>query len=127
MKIYEWTYQGRTGTLNANNTKEAKSALVSILRGDGATSARVPKGTVVRKIGLTKAKKQSAKETAKEPTKSVPAAVPAHPEYNFQVLTKDTSFTNCIIRYPDGTCAYVGDIVTLILPKGTRCCKLPAW
>lgn len=141
MKIYEWTWNERKGTLTANNTGEAKEALVKLLRAPGDKSVRVPKGTVIKKIGLVKGKaakpaveeeqthnekRQEAIENIKTP-KLVYHKVDPNASLDFKMLPKDTTFSNCKIKLKDGGTLYIGgDGAELVLPKGTDCCKLPA-
>lgn len=127
MKIYEWNFQGRKGTITASNTKDAKEQLVGILRKKSDKSTRVPKGATLKKIGLTKGK--AAVEATEEPKKSVTAeqkAATVH-EAKFETLTKDTKFSDCVVYVKDVGHHFVSDKAELILSKGTECYKVVSW
>jgi len=124
MKIYEWQFAGRTGTLTASNTKECKELLVGILRDKGDKSTRIPKGTTIKKIGLSKDKPKSKSDPA------IVAVDVAHTKHNvaddtwYDILTKNTTFTNCYVKFPDGNMVYVGESCEYVVQKGTKCVKI---
>jgi len=132
MKIYEWTFKGRKGTLNASNTKECKTMLAGLLREKGDKSTRVPKGTKIKKIGLisdkdakTLAKVTDKVEVPKEQEKALRCSQVI--EVNYVPLTKDSKFSNCIMFFKSGEQMYASEDCDLIIPKGSECCKVVSW
>jgi hypothetical protein len=132
MKIYEWTFKGRKGTLNANNTKECKTMLAGLLREKGDKSTRVPKGTKIKKVGLLKGKAAKALamvaarvEDPKEQEKAVRCSQVL--EVAFEKLTKDTKFSNCVVLFKTGEQMYASENCELIVAKGSECCKVVSW
>jgi hypothetical protein len=112
-KIYEWTYKGDSGKIIAANTKEAKREIAKKF----GNAIKIPKGTVVKKIGLVKPGKQA------KPAVSV-AAVPLTPTSTVSmdesfVLTKEQKFTGVSLQV-NGRFMYVSDEAELVAPKGAR-------
>jgi hypothetical protein len=68
-KIYEWQYKGQTGQITADNTKEAKKVIAKKF----GNAIKIPKGTVIKKIGL--AKKKTLDKTNKEDLPKTPKKV----------------------------------------------------
>ena len=134
MKVYEWTFKGRKGTVNADNAKDAKLVIAGLLRTGGDTSKRIPKGTKIKKIGLANGKDSDTPHT-EAPKPAAPESTEAHKEAPckqmhdiiYMELSKDTKFSNCVIQFSDGSKCYIGDKAELILSKGTKCCKLVTW
>lgn len=134
MKIYEWSFKGQTGTVNANNTKEAKTMLAVQLRKPGDKSSRIPKGTKIKKIGLTKGNNKPSVLATKIEPEDKPAEKQARcrqvAEVVYETLTKNTVFSNCIVRIANGTEShmhYIADGCELHVKKGARCCKVVGW
>jgi hypothetical protein len=111
-KIYEWTYKGDSGKIIAANTKEAKREIAKKF----GNAIKIPKGTVVKKIGLAKEQKSkpSPVVAAPIPTSTVPVCTDES-----YVLTKDQKFTGVSLRI-NGRLMYVGDETELVAPKGSR-------
>jgi hypothetical protein len=141
MKIYEWTFKGRKGTVTASNTKEAKTMLATQLRGPNDKSSRVPKGTKIKKIGLSKSNKvdftdsagsglvavkvESKMEAPKPVEKQVRCTQVS--EVKFEKLAKDTKFSNCVIQFEKGGMCYASENCELIVSKGVSVCKTVSW
>lgn len=144
MKTYEWKYGALGGRINAPNTKSAKITLIAALKEAGAAKVtkKLPKGTTLTKIGLTKgeatgkvavlsgddnsnadAGMRAAKAAAKRAHKEEAGAIT--PEMWFTEMKKDTSFSNCKLLYKDGTYHIVCDDNEVIVPKGVSVCKMP--
>ncbi len=131
MKTFQWQYKGREGTVNADNAKEAKVLIAGVLRtGSDNSSTRIPKGTKIKSLGKAKAdtKQVSATTDVKEHVLTSNEPCKQMHELLWMELTKDTKFTNCIIKFKDGHYTYIGDKgAELILPKGYECCKFVTW
>jgi hypothetical protein len=62
-KIYEWTYKEEKGQIIADNLKEAKRQIANKF----GNAIKIPKGTVLKKIGLSKDKAPVKVEDVKAP------------------------------------------------------------
>jgi len=111
-KIYEWTYKGDSGKIVAANTKEAKREIAKKF----GNAIKIPKGTIVKKIGLAKAEKK-IKEV--EPSKPLPQTSMVTSIDESYVLTKEQTFTGCTLMV-NGQVFGVGDETEFIVPKGCR-------
>jgi hypothetical protein len=116
-KIYQWTCKGETGKVIADNTKDAKREIAKKF----GNAIKIPKGTIVTKIGLAKAVKQIATVTPK-PIHLVSAIVVQNIDESY-VLTKNQTFTNATVVV-DGATMCVGDEAELIISKGSRISKV---
>jgi hypothetical protein len=144
MKTYEWKFGALGGRINAPNTKAAKVTLIAALKEAGAAkvSKKLPKGTTLTKIGLTKgeatgkvavlagvdnsnadAGAKASKAAIKRAHKDAPAVMAS--ELWFNEMKKDTSFSNCKLVFKDGSFHIVCDDNEYIVKKGTLVCKLP--
>jgi hypothetical protein len=63
-KIYEWSYKAEKGQIIADNLKEAKRQIANKF----GNPIKIPKGTVLKKIGLTKGKSPAKVEDVEVPT-----------------------------------------------------------
>lgn len=110
-KIYEWTYKGDSGKIIAANTKEAKRAIAKSF----GNAIKIPKGTVVKKIGIAKVEKI---KTIIEVPPPLVTTVPTSIDESY-VITKEQKFTGvsmCI----DNRFMYVGDETVFIAPRGSH-------
>jgi len=143
MKTYEWKFGALGGRINAPNTKSAKVTLIAALKEAGAAkvSKKLPKGTTLTKIGLTKgeatgkvavlsgvndnadAGARAAKAAAKRAHKEAPVAVSS--DMWFAEMKKDTAFSDCKLLFKDRSTMIVCDDNEVIVPKGVSVCKLP--
>lgn len=112
-KIYEWTYKGDSGKIIAANTKEAKREIAKKF----GNAIKIPKGTVVKKIGLAKAEK--SKPVAVPEASPTPTPVAAICVDETFVLPKDQKFTGVSLCI-NGRFMYVSDDAELVAPKGSR-------
>lgn len=128
MKVYEWTFKDKTGIINAANSKDAKTMLAGILRDKGDTSTRVPKGTKLKKIGLTKGSASIVAAKVEEPkAPEKPAKCTQIPDFVFEKADKDTKLSNCCVQTKAGVKYYASNNCDLIIPKGTEFCVTVKW
>jgi len=111
-KIYEWTYKGDSGKIIADNTKVAKREIAKKF----GNAIKIPKGTVVKKIGLAKAEKKTKEVGITKPLPQTTMTTSIDESY---VLTKDQTFTGCTLMV-NGHAVGVGDETEFIVPKGCR-------
>lgn len=111
-KIYEWTYKGDSGKIIAANTKEAKREIAKKF----GNAIKIPKGTVVKKIGLVKPAKPAAVVATVPLTPTLTSTVSMDESF---VLTKEQKFTGVSLQI-NGRFMYVSDEAELVAPKGSR-------
>lgn len=111
-KIYEWTYKGDSGKIIADNTKAAKREIAKKF----GNAIKIPKGTVVKKIGLAKTEK---KMKYTEEAKLLPQTTLTTSIDESYVLTKEQTFTG-VTLVVNGSPVAVGDETEFIVPKGCR-------
>ena len=86
-KIYEWSNKGQKGEVVADNMKAAKREVAKKF----GNAIKIPKGTVIKKIGLTKV----SKVVPLPATPSVAVVATRSSEVSEEyTLTKASSFTN---------------------------------
>lgn len=140
MKVYAWSYNSLKGRINAPSMKSAKVTLIAALKKEGAkVEKKLPKGTKIEKVGLTKETKTGMVAVVGTPdvaaigAKANAAAVKrthneqlgATIELAYETLEKDRVFSNCKLVFKDGTSIVVCDDNEVHLKKGTVVCKLP--
>lgn len=145
MKIYAWSYGALNGRINAPSTKVAKVTLIAALSKSGVAKVtkKLPKGTVLKKVGLTKAEATGqvavlagvdevavagarANKAAIKRSHDVGPQTEITPEQWFMEMKKATSFSDCRLIYEDGTEQIVcGEGAEVIVPKGVKVCKKP--
>jgi len=110
-KIYEWSNKGQKGEVVADNMKAAKREVAKKF----GNAIKIPKGTVIKKIGLTKV----SKVVPLPATQSVAIAATRSTELsNEYTLTKTSSFTNVSFQL-NGSPISVGPDAEYIAPKGS--------
>jgi hypothetical protein len=90
-KIYEWTYKADKGQIIADNLKEAKRQIANKF----GNAIKIPKGTVLKKIGLAKGKAPAKVE-------EVPTPAPA------RKIVTDTLPDGTVLTGPGGKTYTVG-------------------
>jgi hypothetical protein len=134
LKLFKWSYKALKGTVVASTIGEAKQLLAGKLRDAKDKCIRLPKGTVIDKIGrtnepvgvvVTEDNSQAASLAAmgdrmKQKMQHQAEVVVASRTY--EELKKDKVFSGGVAYYEDGTWQYVGDGGELHLKKGTKVC-----
>jgi hypothetical protein len=66
-KIYEWTYKSDKGQIIADNLKDAKKQIATKF----GNAIKIPKGTKIKKVGLSKSKPSTKIKNVEEPLKKM--------------------------------------------------------
>lgn len=66
-KIYEWTYKSDKGQIIADNLKDAKKQIANKF----GNAIKIPKGTKIKKIGLSKGKPPVKTKNVEEPLRKM--------------------------------------------------------
>lgn len=90
-KIYEWTYKAEKGQIIADNLKEAKRQIANKF----GNPIKIPKGTVLKKIGLAKGK-------APDKVEDVPTPAPS------RKIVTDTLPDGTVLTGPGGKTYTIG-------------------
>ncbi len=90
-KIYEWTYKAQNGQIVADNLKEAKRQIANKF----GNPIKIPKGTVLKKIGLAKGKSPAKVEDVQAPTPS-------------RIIVNDTLPDGTVLTGPGGKTYIIG-------------------